>query len=82
MLDAVLPTQELVCAAPDEATPEALRAVEKKYAPELEILLKTPARAKALALAAPFTAPYEPKDGKSAFYLCSGGACRLPVTEL
>ena len=82
VLDAVLPTQELVCAAPDEAEPEALRAVERKYAPELEILLKTPARAAALAEAAPFTAGYAPQDGKPAYYLCSGGACQLPVTEL
>ena len=82
VLDAVLPTQELVCAAPDETVPESLRAVERKYAPELEILLKTPARAAALAEAAPFTAEYTPKDGKPAFYLCSGGACQLPVTEL
>ena len=82
VLDAVLPTQELVCAAPDETVPEALRAVERKYAPELEILLKTPTRAEALAKAAPFTADYAPKDDKPAFYLCSGGACRLPVTEL
>ena len=82
VLDAVTPTQELVCAAPDEAVPEALRAVERKYAPELELLLKTPARAAALAEAAPFTADYAPKDGKAAFYLCRGGACQLPVTEL
>lgn len=82
VLDAVLPTQELVCAAPDETAPEPLRAVERKYAPELEILLKTPSRAAALAEAAPFTAPYAPLDGKAAYYLCSGGACRLPVTEL
>lgn len=82
VMDAVLPTQELVCAAPDETVPESLRAVERKYAPELEILLKTPARAAALAEAAPFTADYAPKDGKPAYYLCSGGACQLPVTEL
>ncbi len=81
VLDAVLPTQELVCAAPDEDVPEALRAVERKYAPELEILLKSPARAEMLAQAAPFTADCAPKDGKASFYLCSGGACRLPVTE-
>ena len=82
VLGAVLPTQELVCAAPDETVPDSLRAVERKYAPELEILLKTPARAAALAEAAPFTDDYAPKDGKAAFYLCSGGVCQLPVTEI
>ena len=82
VLDAVTPTQELVCAAPDESVPETLRAIERKYAPELEILLQTPARAAVLAEAAPFTAGYAPTDGKAAFYLCSGGSCQLPVTEL
>ena len=82
VLDAALPTRELLCAAPDESIPEALRAVERKYAPELEILLKTPGRAEALAGAAPFTAGCAPKDGKAAFYLCAGGTCSLPVTEL
>ena len=82
LLDALLPTQELVCVSPDETVPEALRAVERKYAPELELLLKTPARAEVLAEAAPFTAAYTAKDGRAAFYLCEGGACKLPVTEI
>ena len=82
VLDAVTPTRELLCACPDERTPEALRAVERRYAPELEILLKTPGRAAALAEAAPFTAACAPQDGKAAYYLCAGGACQLPVTEI
>ena len=82
LLDLRFPTRELVCAAPDEETPEALRAVLGRWAPELAVLLKTPARAAALALAAPFTADLEPKDGKAAFYLCEGGACRLPAETL
>ena len=36
----------------------------------------------ALALAAPFTADCAPLDGKAAFYLCEGGACRLPAELL
>ena len=40
------------------------------------------ARAGALAEAAPFTADYAPLDGKAAYYVCTGGVCKLPVTEL
>ena len=82
VLDAATETKELLCVSPDEGVPEALRAVGRRYAPELEILLKTPARAETLAEAAPFTAACAPKDGKTAYYLCAGGACGLPVTEL
>ena len=82
VLDAVYPTREIVCAAPGEDAPETLRAVTAKYAPELTVLLKTPARAEALTKAAPFTADYAPQGGQSAWYICSGGACQLPVTEL
>ena len=82
LLDATSQTRELVCAAPDEEIPEALRAVLGRYAPELTVLLKTPARAGALAEAAPFTADYAPLDGKAAYYVCTGGVCKLPVTEL
>ena len=82
VLDAVEPARELLCAAPDESVPEALRAVERRYAPELEILLKTPARAAALAQAALFTESCAPVGGKAAYYLCTGGSCQLPVTEI
>ena len=82
VLDAVSRTRELVCAAPDETKPEALLRTEKRYAPELTILFKTPARAALLAEAAPFTAEYAPQNGKAAYYVCSGGACQLPVTDL
>ena len=52
VLDAATETKELLCGSPDEGVPEALRAVGRRYAPELEILLKTPARAETLAEAA------------------------------
>lgn len=82
LLDEAFPTRELVCAAPGEEIPEPLRAVTAKYAPELCVLLKTPARSEALSLAAPYTADYTPGDGRPRFYVCSGGACQLPVEEL
>ncbi len=82
LMDQVYPTRELICAAPDDKAPEMLKTVTARYAPELSVLLKTPARADALAQAAPFTADYAPKDGKAAFYLCANGVCQLPLTDI
>ena len=82
LMDQVYPTRELVCAAPGEETPDMLKTVTARYAPELSVLLKTPARADVLAQAAPFTADYAPKDGKAAFYLCANGVCQLPLTDI
>ena len=82
LLSRVYGTRELVCALPGETLPEELRAVLGHYAPELTALVKTPGTAAALAALAPFTADMSPKNGKSAYYICSGGTCSLPVTEL
>lgn len=82
LMDEVYPTRELVCAAPGEEMPDMLKTITAKYAPELSVLLKTPARAEALTQAAPFTADYAPKDGKAAFYLCANGVCQLPLTDI
>ena len=72
-------SRELVCVTPEETLPEALKAVLLRYAPELTVLVKTPANAAALAAAAPYTADMQPKDGKPAYYVCTGGSCALPV---
>ena len=82
LMDEIYSTRELVCAAPGEETPDMLKTVTARYAPELSVLLKTPARADVLAQAAPFTADYTPKDGKAAFYLCTNGVCQLPLTDI
>ena len=79
LLDYAFPTRELVCAAPDEEVPAALKAVLSRYAPELCVLLKSPERADELARCAPFTGPCAPLGGKAAFYVCADGACSLPV---
>ncbi len=76
LMGAVYPTREILCAAPDETVPELLRAVTARYAPELTVLLKTPARDAALAEIAPFTASAAAEDGRAHFYLCENGACR------
>ena len=76
LMGAVYPTREILCAAPDETVPELLHTVTARYAPELTVLLKTPARAAALAQVAPFTASAETDGGKARFYVCGSGACR------
>ena len=81
MMELIYPAKELVCAAADEEEPAMLAAVRAKYAPELEVLLKTPSSAETLAEAAPFTADCAPRGGKAQFYICTGGQCSLPVTE-
>ncbi len=79
LLDLRFPTRELVCAAPGEEPPPALKTALGRYAPELAVLLRSPGRAEALAQAAPFTESFAPIDGKAAFYVCEGGVCRLPA---
>jgi len=75
-------SRELVCVCPDEKLPEALKAVLGRYAPELTALKKSPATEDALRRAAPYTADMLPKDGKAAYYICQGGSCSLPVTDI
>ena len=72
-------TREIVCVLPEEKLPASLETVLSRYAPELSLLLKSPARAAALERIAPFTASMEPKDGRPTYYVCTGGACGLPV---
>ena len=74
-------TRETVCAATTETPPEGLKSILGRYAPELTVLLKTPAREAALHEAAPFTRDMTAKDGKPTYYVCRDGHCSLPVTE-
>ena len=68
----------LLCVTPAEEAPAELAALGARYAPDLCILLKTPARAEALAAAAPFTARFE--IGKNPlFYPCSDGLWGPPA---
>ena len=62
-----------------ELTPEELKAILRKWSPEMAVLVKTPANAKLLAAAAPFTASMELKNAKPTYYICTDGACALPV---
>ena len=81
LLSAVYPVREILCAAPDETVPVLLKSVTSRYAPELTVLLSSPARAAALAEAAPFTRTAQPgSDGRPCFYVCENGVCREGIT--
>ena len=79
LMGQVYPTKELVAALAGEES-RMLSSIESRFDPQLTILVKKPGDEK-LAEFAPFTAPYGPKEGKNAFYLCENGACALPFTE-
>ena len=74
------PGRETVAVLPDESFPAELKAILGKWSPETVILVKTPARAEALSAAAPFTAEMDAKNGKPTYYVCTDGACALPVS--
>lgn len=76
LMSASFPTREILCAAPDENVPELLRAVTARYSPDLTVLLKTPARAAALAEAAPFTATVSHAGDKARFFIRENGSYR------
>ncbi len=76
LMSAANPTREVLVTSEDEDIPALLLAVTARYAPELTVLLKTPARAEALKKAAPFTATAEAENGKVSFFICENGACR------
>ncbi len=74
-------SRETVCVLPDERLPDSLQSIRGRYAPELTLLLKSPARAETLGRVAPFTRDMTAVDGKATYYVCSGGQCARPVTE-
>jgi len=73
------PGRETVAVLPDEHFPEELKAILRKWSPEMAVLVKTPANTELLAAAAPFTASMALKNGKPTYYICTDGACALPV---
>ena len=74
------PGRETVAVLPDEHFPDELRAILRKWSPDMAVLVKTPARAEKLSAAAPFTTSMKTKDGKATYYVCTDGACALPVS--
>ena len=73
------PGRETVAVLPDEHFPDELKAILRKWSPEMAVLVKTPSNAELLSAAAPFTASMEVKNGKPTYYVCTDGACALPV---
>ena len=73
------PGRETVAVLPDERFPDELKAIVRKWSPEMAVLVKTPANAELLSAAAPFTASMALKNGKPTYYICTDGACALPV---
>ena len=74
------PGRETVAVLPEESFPPELNTILSKWAPGMSVLVKTPARAEALAAAAPFTADMDAKNGRPTYYVCTDGACALPVS--
>ena len=73
-------SREMVCALVDEKLTDELKAVLSRWAPELSLIIKTPANGARLAAIAPFTADMQPGNGKAAYYICKDGTCSLPVS--
>ena len=67
----------LLCACPEETPPAALTALRARYAPDLTLLLKTPARAAALATVSPWTAEL-PISEETLFYPRTDGKTGAP----
>ena len=74
------PSRETVAVLPDESFPTELKGILGKFSPGLCVLVKTPQRAASLAVAAPFTAAMDAKNGRPTYYVCTDGACALPVS--
>lgn len=81
LLNLLCGTTEIVCASLDGSLPATLSAVTARYAPDTTVLLKTPANSALLSSLAPFTADMQPQNGKSAYYVCRGGSCSLPIAD-
>ena len=78
LFSAAGPERRALCVSPADEPPEALRAIGARYAPDLTLLLKTPANAAALAAAAPWTAAF-PIGEKALLYPLIDGVPGAPT---
>ncbi|OQX26322.1 MAG: thioredoxin domain-containing protein [Desulfobacteraceae bacterium IS3] len=68
---------------PDAADTHAmLAALNRRFAPNQVVLLKTPQNAEKLAELTEFTAELKSVDGKATAYICTNFSCSSPVTEV
>ena len=83
MLEALYPTEELICAlAQDDPPPELTAYLRRHDTPQRAVLIKTPTNAARLAQTAPFTTNYPIPEAGARYYLCRSGACSAPVDRL
>ena len=82
IMDALYPHRGLVCVTNEELA-EDLRCYLKEYtAYDLQILVKTAQNAAVLAECAHFTGDYLVPEQGTMYYLCEGGMCKAPVTDM
>lgn len=75
------PIKKLVCVAwGEDEIPKIHREIQKKYNPNLVVLLKTMANEDELEELAEYTKDCRMNDGQSTFYLCRENACMPPIT--
>lgn len=68
----------ILCTCSEAEAPAALALLTARYAPDLTVLLKTPARADTLAAAVPWTAEL-PIGSEPLFYPCENGKTGVPA---
>ncbi len=78
------PTREIVLAG--DPSSDAFRALERevsrRFLPRTVTAWRpTGEKGEAAARLMPWLAPYGPVDGRPAAYICTGGACKAPVTD-
>lgn len=78
LLSAAHTSRRVLCVSPTEEIPPALAALGARYAPDLRLLLKTPARTEALAASVPDSASFE-IGNNILFYPCFDGIWGSPT---
>ena len=78
MMRALYPHQELLCCS-DQFPTELAEYLSKHPASSLAVIWKNSDNAALLAQIAPFTAAYEIPEKGRLWYLCTDGACALPL---
>ena len=81
LLEAVAPSRELLCAAPEEPPVEFLQFMRQNHG-NLHCLVMNRQNQALLSTLAPFTSAYPIPERGALYYLCQNGACRQPTGEL
>lgn len=77
------PMKKLVCVSwGEDEVPQIHHEIQKKYNPNLVVLLKTMANEDELEELAEYTKDFRMSDGQSTFYLCNENACLPPITRV